>query len=301
MNNFFRIFKHGWLGFVRNIWVSVATIGIMVLALSVVSGLLIIGNITDTFVRELQGKVDVSVFFDQESDEAKILELQYSLEAREDIRDVEYISREDALSLFKDKHKDSELLMASLVELDSNPFQASLNIKAQDASQFGSIVSFIENSESRGIVEKINYKENEKVIQKLISITSSIENIGLVFTLALSFVVVLITFNTIRLVIYTYRDEIIVMKLVGASDWFIRGPFIIAGLLYGIFSAIITWAAFFVLVWIISEKTGSFFPGTDIFAYWSGNFLSILSLLFAFGVGLGVFSSFIAIRRYLKV
>jgi len=273
----------------------------MVLALSVVSGLLIIGNITDTFVRELQGKVDVSVFFDQESDEAKILELQYSLEAREDIRDVEYISREDALSLFKDKHKDSELLMASLVELDSNPFQASLNIKAQDASQFGSIVSFIENSESRGIVEKINYKENEKVIQKLISITSSIENIGLVFTLALSFVVVLITFNTIRLVIYTYRDEIIVMKLVGASDWFIRGPFIIAGLLYGIFSAIITWAAFFVLVWIISEKTGSFFPGTDIFAYWSGNFLSILSLLFAFGVGLGVFSSFIAIRRYLKV
>lgn len=301
MNNFFRIFKHGWLGFARNIWISVATIGIMALALSVVSGLLIIGNITDTFAKELQGKVDVSVFFEQESDETKILELKYSLEARDDIRDVEYVSREDALSLFRDKHKDSELLMASLAELDSNPFQASLNIKAQDASQFNSIVSFIENSQSADIIEKINYKENEKVIQKLTNITSSIENIGLAFTLALSFVVVLITFNTIRLVIYTYRDEISVMKLVGASDWFIRGPFIVAGLLYGAFSAAITWVSFLALVWIISEKTGSIFPGTDIFAYWSGNFLNTLALLFALGVGLGVFSSFIAIRRYLKV
>ena len=176
-----------------------------------------------------------------------------------------------------------------------------MNIKAQEASQFGSIVFFIENSQSADIIEKVNYKENEKVIQKLTSITSSIENIGLVFTLALSFVVVLITFNTIRLVIYTYRDEISVMKLVGASDWFIRGPFIVAGLLYGVFSAVITWVAFLALVWIVSEKAGSIFPGTDIFAYWSGNFLSILALLFALGVGLGVFSSFIAIRRYLKV
>lgn len=302
MVNLLRIIKYGWIGFWRNFWVSAATIGIMVLALSVLSMLLIVGNIADTFVKELQGKVDVSVYFNQEADEAKILQLQYALEARPDIRDVEYISRDNALSLFRNRHKDSELLMASLSELNSNPFQSSLNIKAQRASQFDAIVSFIEKfPKSSDIIEKVNYKENEKIIQKLASITSSIENIGLFLTLALSLVAMLITFNTVRLVIYGYREEISVMKLVGASDWFIRGPFIVAGALYGLFSAAITWAAFLLIVWIISEKAGTVFPGTDILAYWTDNFVNIFVLLLSFGVGLGVVSSFIAIGRYLRV
>lgn len=300
MNNLFRIIKYGWDGFSRNIWVSVATVGIMILALSVVSGLLIIENITGTFVKELEGKVDVSVYFSQEADESKIQALRSELQAREDVRDIEYISRDQALSLFRERHQDSELLIASLEELSGNPFQGSLNIKAQKASQFDAIVSFVENSESASIIDKINFRENEKIIQKLNSITSSIENIGLFFTLALSLVAILITFNTIRLVIYTYREEISVMKLVGASDWFIRGPFIVAGSLYGIISAIITWAIFFFALWLISEKVGVVFPGTDIFAFWARNFLAILMLLLVFGVGLGSFSSFIAIRRYLK-
>jgi len=301
MNNLLRIIKHGWSGFSRNIWVSIATMGIMVLALSMMSGLLIIGNITNTFVSELEGKVDISVYFTQDAQDGKIFQLQYALEAREDIREVKFVSRDDALATFKERHKDSELLMASLSELDTNPFQGSLNIKAQKASQFEAIVSFVEGSGNAEIIDKINFKENEKVIQKLTSITSSIQNIGLFFTLGLALIAVLITFNTIRLVIYTYRDEISVMKLVGASDWFIRGPFVFTGFLYGVLSAIITYSAFFFVVWIISEKAGSVFPGTDILAYWSGGAVGIFTLLVAFGAGLGVFSSFVAIGRYLKV
>ena len=301
MNNLSRIIKYGWTGFWRNIWVSVATIAIMVLALSMVSSLLIVGNVADTFVEEIQGKVDVSVYLNAEAEEAKIAQLRSLLQAREDIRDVEYISRDDALALFKERHKDSEFLMASLQELGANPFQGSLNIKAQKASQFDAIVSFIEGYANAEIVEKINFKENEKVIQKLTSITSSIENIGLFFTFALSLVVILITFNTIRLVIYTYRDEISVMKVVGASNWFIRGPFIFTGFLYGAISAVITYMAFLFAVWIISEKAGAIFPGTDILAYWAANSLGIFMLLVAFGAGLGVFSSFIAVGRYLKI
>lgn len=301
MNTFLQIIRYGWSGFWRNIWVSTATVGIMALALSVVSVLLVLGNITDTFVKELQGKVDVSVYFQKDSDETKILQLQYALEAREDIREVEYISRDAALELFKERHRDSEILMASLAELTANPFQGSLNIKAQTASQFDAIVSFIEGSVSAQMIEKINYKENEKIIERLTAITSSIEKIGLFFTVGLALIVILVTFNTIRLVIYNYRDEISVMKLVGASDWFIRGPFVVAGLLYGLFAALFTWFVFFIIVWIISEKTGSIFPGTDILAYWAGNSFGILALLFALGMGLGAVSSFIAIGRYLKV
>jgi len=301
MSNLRKIFKYGWLGFWRNPWVSFATIGIMVLALSVVSSLLIIGNITDGFVAELHGKVDVSVYFKQESDEAQITLLQRSLETRSDVRGVEYISSEKAMHLFKERHKDNELLTASLAELSGNPFQASLNIKANQASQFDAIVSFIESSQIKDLIEKINYKQNEKVIQRLTSITSSIENFGIFFTFALSFVAVVITFNTIRLVIYNYKDEIAVMKLVGASDWFIRGPFVITGILYGLVSAIFTWLAFFLIVWLLSEKAITVFPGADLLGYWLKNAFGIIVLLLGFGVSLGAVSSFIATSRYLKI
>jgi cell division transport system permease protein len=301
MINFSRVLKYGWLGFWRNPWVSFATIGIMVLALSVVSALLIIGNIAETFVGELQGKVDVSVYFDQEAEEVKILSLKEALEVRSDVRSVEYVSRDDALSLFEERHEDDEVLMTSLEELGSNPFQASINIKANTASQFDSIVSFIEGSQVKNIVEKINYKQNEVVINKITSIASSIENIGIFFTFALSFVAVVITFNTIRLVIYTYRDEISVMKLVGASNWFVRGPFVVAGMLYGFFAAFFTWLAVFIVLWLLSDKAIVIFPGTDIFAYWSANAMWTFFLLMSFGVVLGTLSSSVAIGRYLKV
>lgn len=301
MSNLLRIIRYGWIGFWRNIWISTATVGVMILALSVVSGLMLIDNITDTFVRELQGKVDISVYFKADAEEAKALKLQYQLEAREGVREVGYISRDKALEMFKARHKDNKLLMASLAELNTNPFQASLNIKAYKTSQLGEITSFIENSQAKDIIEKVNYKENEKVIQKLTAITSSIEKIGLFFTLTLSLIVALITFNTIRLVIYNYRDEISVMKLVGASNWFIRGPFIVAGTIYGAMAAFFTWLIFFFILWLIAEKVDVVFPGTDIFSYWTSNFFGIFLILLVLGVGLGSLSSFVAIRRYLKV
>ncbi|MBI1888527.1 MAG: ABC transporter permease [Candidatus Spechtbacteria bacterium] len=301
MNNFRRIFKYGWLGFSRNIWISTATISIMTLALSVVSGLLLLHNITGTFVRDLEQKIDVSVYLKQETEESKVKELTAALKSRADVMEVEYVSRDQALEIFKNRHKDNELLITSLKELDQNPFQGSLNIKAQKASQFEAIVSFLEGYAGKEIIEKVNYRENETVIKKLTAITSSIQKIGLFFAALLSLVVILVTFNTIRLVIYNYRDEISIMKLVGAGDWFIRGPFIVAGSLYGVFSAILAWVAFFFIVWVISQKTGALFPGTDILAYWSGNFFWTIFLLVSLGVGLGVLSSFIAIRRYLKV
>lgn len=300
MGNFSRIIKYGWAGFVRNSWVSTATIGIMVLALAVVSSLMILDNITETFVSELQGKVDISVYFNADADETGMLKLQYELEAREDVREVEYISRDDALASFRDRHRDNELLMASLAELNNNPFQASLNIKAHESSRLASIASSVESSSVASIIDKVNFKENEVVIQKLNSITSSIDKIGLFFTFALSLIVVLITFNTIRLVIYSSREEISIMKLVGASDWFIRGPFLVAGALYGIIASITTWLLVFFILWIISANVGSVFPGTNVLGYWAGSFIGTLFTLLLFGVGLGTLSSFIAIRRYLK-
>lgn len=280
---------------------STATVSIMVLALFVVSSVMVLGNVADTFIADLKGKVDISVYFKESADESAIKDLQYAIEAKEEVREVEYVSKDNALSLFKERHKDNELLMASLTELNANPFQASLNIKAYDSSDFEGITSYIENSSSAGIIEKINFKENEKVISRLSAITSSIERIGLFFAFALSAIAILITLNTLRLVIYNYREEISVMKLVGASDWFIRGPFIITGALYGLAAGLLTWLIVFLLLWLVSGKIGSIFPGTDVFAYWAGNFFGTTLFLITFGAALGALSSFIAIRKHLKI
>ncbi|MDA1337147.1 MAG: FtsX-like permease family protein, partial [bacterium] len=120
-------------------------------------------------------------------------------------------------------------------------------------------------------------------------------------TLFAGFIAVLVAFNTIRLTIYGSRDEIEVMRLVGASNWFIRGPFIIQGVIVGVLATLITTLLFFPVTLFVGIKLQSFAPGFDLFSYFASNLLVIVFLQLAVGVGLGVISSLLALRRHLRV
>ncbi|MBI2463081.1 MAG: ABC transporter permease [Candidatus Spechtbacteria bacterium] len=301
MHTFTRILKYGWLNFWRNIWVSSATIGIMILALSMIAIIVIGRSMTETFISSLQQKVDVSVYFVPDAKEGDILQAKSVLEARPEVRDVQYISRDQAIDTFKEKHKDNAVLMDSLNELGSNPLQATLNIKASQATQFESIATFLEGSGYRQYIDKINYRENQKVIDKIISISSSIERVGIFMSIVLGTFVVLVTFNTIRLAIYSAREEIGIMRLVGAGNWYIRGPFIVSGALYGLFAGIITLLLSLLMTWLLTPNFSAVFSEIDLFAYYRANFFSLLFVLPFIGMSLGIISSFIATRRYLHV
>jgi len=296
-----RVIKSGWLNFWRNKWLSTAAILIMSLTIFSITSLLLVNVLVNSLTANLEDKIDVSVYFKLGTSETQILDIRDELVKLDEVRSVEYVSTKEALERFREKHKDNEVLIQSLGELDSNPLEASLSIKAQETSQYESIVGFFNKGDYLEIVDKINYLENKIVITRLASIVRVTRQVGSIVLLVLIIMAILVAFNTIRLTIYSSRKEIKVMKLVGASNWFARGPFIIEGIIYGIIAALLALIFIYPLLWYFSPKITTYLPGTDLFYFFQTNLISLFLLQLAIGVALGSISSIIAIRRYLDV
>ena len=300
-SNINRIIKFGWQNFKRNSYLSMATTGILVFKLILFTGLLTFNFLSSSVLADLEDKVDVTAYFSDDSVESDILIVGEELKEMETIKSVTYVSKEEALDKFKERHKDDELIQESLSELDENPLQASLNIKAIDPSYYEEIVGELEASFLGSVIEKINFYENRGVIERVQKISDGIEKWGLIGIALLGLIAVLVAFNTVRLTIYSQRNEIEVMRLVGAGNGQIRGPYILEGGLYGVFGGIIALAIFYPAVYVISPKIGSFAPSIDLFGYFGTYALQVTFLVIGIGVILGIVSSYIAIRRYLKI
>jgi len=299
--NIKRVFKNGLTNFRRNSWLSLGTIGIMTLTLFILVSLFAFNVLSQNLISELEDKVDVSAYFKKGAQEKEIMELKSKLEELPSVKYVNYTSEERALEEFKRRHEGNELIQKALAEIEDNPLQASINIKAKDPSQFASIINFLENSKFTNLIDKVNYYENQTVIQRIQKISSTLRQGGILITLILSAIAVFVTFNTIRLTIYSQRQEIEIMRLVGASNWYIRGPFLVEGTIYGIFSAVISLAIFYPILYLISPKIENFTSSIDLFSYFVRFFPNIFILIIGSGIFLGVISSYIAIRRYLKI
>jgi cell division transport system permease protein len=181
---------------------------------------------------------------------------------------------------------------------------ATLNIKAKESSQYEAVAKFLDaesQAPTGSIIDKINYFQNKKIIDRLTKIIDSAKNLGSILSIILVIISIIVTFNTIRLAIYISREEIGVMRLVGASGRFVSGPFIVEGIMYGVISSIITMVLFYPLTIWLGPMTESFFSGVNLFKYYISNFGQIFLLLLFIGAALGAISSFIAVRRYLKV
>jgi len=296
-----RIWSAGWLNFKRNSYLSLGTTGVMVLVLLLFSALMAINFLSLRVVSSLQEKVDITAYFKSNATEEEIMNIKNDVSGLEEVVRVEYISREQALEGFKASHAGDILIQESLAELDSNPLQASLNIKATETSQYVSIVTYLEANKFRSLIDKINFYENEEVIRRVESISGGLQNWGFILTMALALVAVLVNFNTIRLTIYNQRQEIEIMKLVGGSSWHIKAPYLVEGGLYGVFAAIITLVIFYPVIYLASPKLEILMPNASLMGYFVSNALQYIFLVFSAGILLGVISSAVAIKRFLKV
>lgn len=296
-----RVIKAGVLSFWRNRWVSSATISVMMLALGLITSLVLTSVVAGSLLKTLEEKVDISVYFKLETGEGEIIKVKQELESLDDVKTVEYVSRQDALERFEAEHQNNPLIVKSLEELGENPLEASLNIKAKLIDNYDSIAAFLESPRFSSLIDTVNYRQNQKVIERLSHIINVVRRSGLVAALVLVVVAVLVTFNTIRLTIYSMREEIGVMRLVGASSWYIRGPFIVEGVVHGLIASALTIILFFPLVVFLSPKVQSFLTGINIADYFKANFWELFLLQTALGIFLGVVSSVIAMRRYLKI
>lgn len=299
----YRAIKAGFSNFWRNIWLSIATTTIMVLTLFMISVLLILNLLGTTAINIAETKVDVSVDFKDDAGEAKILAIKEKLEKRNEVQSVEYVSKKEALERFKEWHKENTLIIQSLEEFEDIILPASLKIQATKPELYKDIVTFLEQEEFQEIIKKINYRgDRESIISRLINVTATLKKVGLGITGLLMVVAVLVMFNTIRLTIYSYRQEIEIMRLVGASNWYIRAPFIIEGMLYAVFACVITVLILYPLLVWFSPLVDKFFSQEVrlLSQIQSRIFLNFLILL-GIATTLSMISSFIAIRRYLNV
>ena len=301
-----RIIKAGFVGFWRNGFVSLASVLVMTVTLFVIGSIIFLNAILGASLEQIRDKVDINVYFVTEAPEEDILVLKRDLEALPEVALVEYVTREEALAKFRERHEGDQLTLQALDELGDNPLGASLSIKAKDTSQYEGIAAFLEgdtstlsNSDVR-IIDTVNYFQNRVAIERLSKVISSSEQFGFLMSLVLAVASIIIVFNTIRLAIYTARDEISVMRLVGASNAYIRGPFVFEGIMYGLIAGIVTLLIFYPITLWLGPATETFFGDINIFSYYTSHFGELLFVLVGSGIILGAFSSYLAVRKYLK-
>lgn len=300
-----RITRSGLINFYRNTFVSFASVLMMTLTLMVIGSTIFLNAILSFTITNIERKVDVNVYFYPNAAESQILEMKTSIEQLPQVATVSYVSRDEALKAFQDRHQNDYLTLQALDELGTNPLGASLNIQAKDSGQYESIAEFLSNDgvssvENKSIIEKINYYQNKEIIGRLTDLAHTVQRVGIILTIVFVGLSIVITLNTIRMAIYGAREEINVMRLVGAENKYIQGPFMVEGIVSGLFAAVITIIALFPLTLWISKYTVGFFGGLSLVRYYGDNFLQLLLILLVVGILLGALSSLFAIRRYLK-
>lgn len=296
-----RTFREGLLNFRRNGWLSFATVSILTLSLFIVSLSALLGLTTHFVLQTMRDKVSVSVSFNPDVPEARILEIQDELSKyKKEIASVEYVSREDALSNFLEDSKNEPAIAQAIEEIGENPLLASIVIRAVQPEYYDVIVNQIQNSSFQNDVSRINYAKNQKIFSRLDKINNATQRAGLILGTAFVFIAILITFNTIRITIYSHRQEFEIMRLVGASNIYVRMPFIFEGILYGLTAALVTAVSLFGIAYFISPLTQGSIPQGNFMNLYLSYFWITLAGLLLLGILLGVISSAIAIRRYLK-
>lgn len=304
-----RIIRAGFFNFWRNGFVSLSSILVMVVTLFVIGSTIFSGVILQSTLQQIKDRVDINITLVRSASDDEILAFKKNIEQLPEVLPpVTYLTKEEVLANFQKKHQDDELTMGALEEVGGNPFGASLQVRAKDTSQYEGIINFLGlngtdctvlNSKFP-IIDKVNYCDNKDAIDRLTHIINSANSLGFLMTIILIIISVLITFNTLRLVIYMSRDEIQVMRLVGASTGYIRGPFFVAGAIYGFVSGIITIILFYPITIWLGSTTADFFAGLNIFHYYTTNFGQIFLIIVGSGMAIGAISSYLAVRKYLK-
>jgi cell division transport system permease protein len=301
----YRIFIFAWQSFWRNFWLSLVTITIIILTFISINFLIVVNVISDTAVNIIKEKVNISLYFYPNITEPQVMEAKTYLSSLTQVKEINFISQKEALEQFRLLHAQDKTIIQSLEELNSNPLGSTLQIKAKKIEDYPEIIKVLDNSKYKELIIEKDFDDNKvkTYIAKIKNLSENIKKIGLFTTGIFVLIGLLIVFNTIRVAIYTHRDEISVMKLVGASNWFIRSPFIIEAVFYGIIACLASIIIVFPTLKFIQPYLNSFFLTEEfnISRYFIQNFFKIFGAELIIIIVLNVISSSIAIRRYLKV
>jgi cell division transport system permease protein len=269
--------------------------------LFVISSFIIFNIIINYTTESLENKIDISVYFFDKATDEQLLIIKNQIAKRDDVADVKYISKVEALEIWNSRQMDERI--KNLVTADNNPLPRSLEIKATDPDHLDSIATYLTKDEYKDLIRKVDYQENKDIIQKLKSVIEFSRKLGIALSTVFILISILVILNTIRLTIVTRKDELEIMRLVGANNNFIKIPFFIEAILYGIFgsvlSMIILVIGFNLITPYITHYLGDL--SIDFNNFLTSNLIIIILLQLVISISLSVVCSWISIRKYLKI
>ena len=303
MTTFLRIFKFAGQNFRRNIWLSLATTSIMVLTLISVNLLFFLNIVGRNAIKIVEDRIDVIIYFKPDISDDIVLSARTFLLDHKGVADVQFVGRDLALQRFRERHKDDPAILASLEEVGDNPLGASLVLKANDPTQYDAILSSLDNPIYSGAILEKSFEDHRTLIEKLVAVTRKVERSALMLSLTFVMIVMLIVVNSVRVAIYTRREEIGIMKLVGASNWFVRAPFLIESIFCGAIAAIVTLGMVIPAASAVQPYLVKFFGAgaMDIVGYLRAHAVLVFGGQFLGAILLPMGISGLAVGRYLKV
>ena len=301
-----RIVKYGLQNIIRDRFISISSVFIMTITLFIVGMSfltnVLISNVTDG----IKDKVDITVYFIKDATDEQISSFREIIEERPDVSSVEFISKESSYTEYINRHATDEGVIDGLQIINDNPFRARLSIKAKDTENLENIAQYLQQEDWFSIypvtvIENIDYFQNKAVIERLSSVVETVNLFALLFITFLSIISFLIIFMTIRLAIFTNKDEISIMHLMGSSKFYVRGPFVIGGVVYGLAASIISLILLAIVTYLIGPITSSFFGEEfNIYDYYLLTLLYLFFIVFISGVIIGGVSSYLSTVKYLK-
>lgn len=297
---FKRVIKLGFINFYRNIWLSVATTLVMSLTLVIISIFVIFNIAIKTTSDSLKDRVNISVYFNDSATEEQINIIKRQLEKRDDVVSVNYVSKEETLAIWQGLSINDRI--RDIVTSDSNPLPRSLEIKAHDLQNLEEINKFLSKEEYKNLVRKVDYQENKLIIKKLNDVISFSIKLGLILSGVFIAISIFVILNTVKLAIITRKDEIEIMRLVGANNLFIRIPFFIEGILYGMISAVLSIIIVASGIKLLAPFANQYLEGQNInFAsFFLDHIWLIILLEVLVSITISVICSFISIQKYLR-
>lgn len=303
MRSIGRLLKFAGQSILRNFWLSFVTTSVLLLTMLTVNMLIVMNVLADATINSIADKVQVEVYFIQGTSQDIQQSVHGYLAALPQVKDIAVIPAEVSLEAFKTLHADDPEILAALEEVDGNPIGDSLLISADQPDDFEFILTALDSSpEFAPYIKERNFADHKMVIERLSDFSNQVRWGGLGLAGFFALISVLIVFNTIRVAIYVHRDEIAVMKLVGAQDWFVRGPFLLEAVFYSAAATVIMAAICGFIFKFMEPQIRSFFAGVDVSLttyYWENAILIFGAQFLAFAV-LSMITTLFAMRKYLK-
>ncbi|MBI5222105.1 MAG: FtsX-like permease family protein [Candidatus Magasanikbacteria bacterium] len=286
----------------RNFGLSSMTVLILVLMLLSINTLVVINVFTDEAVKSIKDQIDVSIFFNYEATDDEIAEVKGYVDSFPEVTELVYLNRDEVLAQFKEQHKDNAEVMSALTELGENPLGPTMIVKTREPKDYEKVIQALNVPEYENIIEAKTFGDTQRAIDRIHVITTQVQRFTIGLSLLFAVIAFLIILNTVRVAIYTQRTEISIKKLVGASNWFVRGPYIIESLVFTVISVLLTGGALWFAFRLLDPYTAVVFQKSNLLlTYYLENKHLLFGAQFISVLFLTVASSLLAMRRYLRV